>query len=151
MKRIILFLLFLIPWYGSTLLLQGNFSYYREIELPSFAPPQIVFPIIWGIVYIGIAITLYHIHHNFNLCQNKQYSKIVLFNYILNQFYPFLFFQFHNLFLSFICCVAINISTIIFYYETKDMNKKTALFLLPYLLWATFATILSIAVYLFNF
>ena len=41
----------------SALFTMGNMDIYDEIIKPSFAPPGIVFPIVWGILYVLMGIS----------------------------------------------------------------------------------------------
>ena len=77
MKKIILFLLFLFPWFFSTFFIH-DYSFYQEIHLPSFAPPANVFAIIWPIIYIGIAMTLWLLQKEYGLQNIKEYTYIIL-------------------------------------------------------------------------
>lgn len=149
MKKIILFLAFLFPWFFS-IIFTSNTSFYQTLNLPSFAPKPIIFAIVWPILYVLIAMSIYKIIQEYGFQQNKEYQKILIGNYILNQLYPLLFFQLHSLFLSFVDTVALTISTLFLYYETKSLDEKGAKLLLPYLFWNTFAMILSLVIYFTN-
>ncbi len=149
MKKILLFLGCLIPWFLGALFAMDT-SFYRTINLPSFAPKPIVFGIVWPILYILIALSIYRIIKEYGLKQNKEYSHILLANYIFNQLYPFLFFKLRSLFLSFVDTTALLLSTLFLYYETKSLDSKGSKMLLPYLFWNVFALILSITIYFIN-
>ena len=60
MKKLLKFLLFLLPWFISGLFM-GNPSFYKTLNLPFFAPPTWIFPVVWPILYILIAISIYKI------------------------------------------------------------------------------------------
>lgn len=133
MKKIIQFLGFFLPWFVSILLIQNHFSFYDTIHLPSFAPNISVLKVVWTIVYFGIAIALYQVHRAYHIFALKEYSRTILFNYLCNLLYSILLFRCHNLFLSFVCSVAVTISAFIIYYETKDLQKnRLFLFFLIY-------------------
>lgn len=148
MKKILLFLACLLPWFLGALFVDTSF--YHEINLPSFAPKPIVFGIVWPILYILIASSIYRIIKEYGLKQNKEYNHILLTNYIFNQLYPFLFFKVNSLFLSFVDTTALLLSTLFLYYETKSLDTKGSKLLLPYLFWNIFALILSITIYFIN-
>lgn len=148
MKKILLFLVCLLPWFLGSLFVDTSF--YREINLPSFAPKPIVFGIVWPILYILIAISIYRIIKEYGIKQNKEYNHILIANYILNQLYPLLFFKVQSLFLSFVDTTALLLSTLFLYYEAKSLDSKGSKLLLPYLFWNIFALILSITIYFIN-
>lgn len=149
MKKILLFIGLLLPWFLGTLF-ATDASFYQTLNLPSFAPKPIVFSIVWPILYVLITLSIYFVITEEGIRQNKDYRNIIIINYILNQLYPLLFFKFHSLFLSFVCTTLLAISNLFFYYETKSINTKSAKLLLPYLFWSIFAFILSITIYFMN-
>ena len=144
MKKIITFLIILLPWFLSSLIGYNNF--FNIIYTPSFTPPKIFFPIIWTILYILIAISIFIIRKN----ANKKYLIILSINYIFNQLYTFLFFKLNNLFLSFLDCFIIMVTSFILLFETKKISNVSAYFLIPYTLFSIFATVLSFTIYIMN-
>ncbi len=149
MKKVILFFVLFIPWFLSVLFTRDT-SFYQTLNLPSFAPKPIVFGIVWPILYLLIAISSYRIIKEYGIKNNKEYFRILIVNYVLNQLYTLLFFVFHSLFFSFVDTAFLFISTLFLYYETKSMDKKSAYLLLPYLFWDLFALVLSTSIYFMN-
>lgn len=148
MKKIALFIGLLLPWFIGAIFAIDT-SFYKEIILPSFAPAPIIFGIVWPILYILIAFSSYLIFKEYGK-KEKEYNHILLINYVLNQLYPLLFFKFHSLFFSFVDTVALFLSTLFLYYESKSLNKTSSSLLLPYLAWSFFALILSVTIYFMN-
>lgn len=149
MKKILQFFIILLPWFFSTIFI-SDYSFYQMINLPSFAPTSIVFAIVWTILYVLIAISIYKIYQIYGYKQNKEYNHILLFNYISNQLFSILFFGFHFLFLSFVDTVVVTISSLFLYYEAKSLDEKSSKLLLPYLFWNLFALILMFTIYFMN-
>ena len=148
MKKVIRFLVILLPWFLSSLLFRSN-SFYNKINLPFFALPSFLYGIIWTILYILIAISIYKVIDKYDL-KIKEYNKAIIINYIFNQLYTFIFFGIKNLFLAFIDTLFILISSINLYYETKKLDLKAAKLLIPYIIFSGFATILSLTIYFMN-
>lgn len=144
MKKIITFIIILLPWFLSSFVGFNNF--FNIIYTPSFTPPKIFFPIIWTILYILIAISIFIVRKE----TNKKYLIILSINYIFNQLYTFIFFKLNNLFLSFLDCFIIMITAFILFFETKKINKISAFFLIPYVLFSIFASVLSFTIYIMN-
>jgi len=126
--------------------MMGNTSFYESLNLPWFSPPSITFAIVWPILYILIAASIYLVWDN----SDKEYKKYLLINYITNQLFTILFFVFNKLFLSFVDTFIVLISSLYLYYKTKEINKKAGYLLIPYIIWNTFATILSLTIFLIN-
>ena len=144
-KKILNYILFLLPWFLSTLLVR-DFSYYKELNKPFFAPPTWVFPIVWTILFILMA---YSIYKTFNK-RNKEYLIALIVNYISNQLYTIFFFLLKNNFLAFVDTLIVLISSLYLYYETKEIDNKESKFIIPYTIWNAFATLLSLTIFLMN-
>ena len=150
MKKIIIFLCCLLPWFLNNII-PVDYEYYNKIVKPFFAPPRLFYPIAWTIVYILISITIYTIIKYSKLKDlPKNYKITLILNYIFNQSYTLLFFGLHNNFLGFISCLATFLSTLFLYEETSLLNSKISKLLYPYIILSLFATILSLSIYLLN-
>ncbi len=150
LKKIILFLCCLLPWFLNNII-PLNYNYYKEIKLPFFAPPSYFYGIIWPIIYILIAISIYNIVSSLKWKEiPNNYKIILLINYIFNQSYTIIFFGLKNNFLAFISCLGTLITSIFLKEETSLMNNKISKILIPYILLSIFATILSLSIYLYN-
>ena len=150
MKKIIKFILILIPWFIGGLLFRSDTVFYKSLNKPVFAPPPILFPIVWTILYILIAISIYLILKDNKLKDNPNYTKTLLINYVSNQIFSFLFFTLKSPFLALIDTFIVLISSLFLYYESKELNKVSAKLLIPYIIWNIFATILIIFIFFMN-
>lgn len=145
-KNIIKYLLCLLPWFISSIIFKVDTNYYQTLSLPFFAPPTIIFPIVWTILFILISISIYQTIDN----SNNNYKLYLLINYLSNQLYTFCFFTIKNNLLAFIDCIIVLISSIYLYKETKSVDKSSSKYLIPYLIWNLFATILSLTIFIMN-
>ena len=139
MKKLFKFLIYLLPWFLSGILFKVDKVFYNSINKPFFAPPPIVFAIVWPILYILIAYSLYK-----NKIKNICYYKSLIINYFSNQIYTFLFFTVKSPFIAFVDTVIVFISSLFLY---NEIRKKT---LIPYIIWNLFATVLSFSIYILN-
>ena len=150
LKKILIFVLCLAPWF-LTNIVPVDYSYFDTIKLPFFCPPKAAFGIIWTILYIFIAISIYGIVTNYKLKEiPKSYKTALLLNYIFNQAYTLIFFGLKNNFLAFVDTVAIFISFLFLYHETNNLREKSSKFLDPYVLFSLFASILALTIYVIN-
>ena len=138
-KKVVRFLIYLLPWFISSIIFRSDTSFYYSTKKPFFAPPGIVFPIVWTILYILIAIGLYN-----NKNKSIEYYKSLIINYFSNQIFTFLFFTIKSPFIAFIDTLVVLISSLFLYNEAKSK------WFIPYIIWNIFATILSLSVYLLN-
>ena len=127
--------------------LSGSWNNYKMINEPSFAPPGIVFPIVWSILYTLMGISYYIVSENEN---NKYAIYIYDIQLIVNLLWSFIFFRFNLYLFSFIWIIILIILVIIMIKEFYSINKISAYIQIPYLLWLIFAAILNFAIYLLN-
>lgn len=145
MKKIFKFLGILLPWFIGGIIFRSNQIFYKSLNKPFFAPPGWLFAIIWPILYILIAISIYKVKD-----KNKDYLKVLIINYFSNQIFSFFFFTIKSPFIAMVDTIIILISSLYLYLESKKDNKLSANLLIPYILWNIFASILIISVYIMN-
>ena len=145
-KKIKKFLIYLLPWFISAILFRSNTSYYNSLNLPIIAPPPILFALIWPILYLLIAYSIYNTYED----STNTYKKTLLINYISNQLFSFFFFTIKTNFLSLIDTIIVLISSIYLLKETNNINKKYSKYLIPYIIWNIFATILILTILVMN-
>lgn len=150
MKKVFIFIIILVPWFLSSLLFRDCLSYFDTINIPFFALPKQLYGIVWGILYILISVSIYKIYQNNRLKDVKNYNLILLINYIFNQLYLFLFFCLKNPLLGLIDALLIFISSLYLYIETKELDKDSAKYLVAYIIFNIYASILSITIYFMN-
>lgn len=150
MKKIVKFLLILVPWFIGGLIFKNDSYFYNTINKPVFAPASSVFAIVWPILYLLISISIYRVLEKKNLKEIPNYTKSLLINYFSNQVFTFLFFTVKSPFIAFIDTLVVLISSLFLYEETKKIDKTSAYLLIPYILWNLFATILIISIYFLN-
>lgn len=150
MKAFFKFIIILLPWFLSSLIPIDK-EFYNSLTLPFFTPPQMAYGIIWSIIYICISISIYQILNTYKIKDiPKSYKYTLLLNYIANQSFQPLFFLLKSTFLGFVSCILTFITSLFLYKETKDVKEKSAKYLIPYILFSLFATILSLSIYLLN-
>ena len=146
LKKIVKYLLCLLPWFLSALLFKIDTDYYNSLNLPFFAPPSIIFPIVWTSLYIFISISIYKVIDKANL----NYKLALIINYISNQLFTLFFFVLKNNFVSFVDCLIVLISSISLYIISNKIDNKSSKYLILYIIWNTFATILCLSITILN-
>ncbi len=129
--------------------LTAPFNNYYEISLPSFAPPGILFPIVWTILYILMGISSYLIIIS---CDNDKNNALFIYGtqLLINLLWSFIFFVFRFYLLSFIWILLLIWFVVIMIKSFYNISKISAYLQIPYLLWLIFAAFLNLAVYLIN-
>ena len=150
MKKILRFLLILLPWFIGGIIFRTDSVYYKNLNKPFFAPPGFLFGIIWPILYILIAISIYKVFEKNSFSDTKDYNKSLLINYFSNQVFSFFFFTIKSPFLALIDTIIVLISSLFLYLETKELDEKASKYLIPYIIWNAFASILIISIFFMN-
>ena len=130
-------------------LLTSGSTNYSELVKPSFAPPPIVFPIVWTILYILMGISSYLIDSSLNTNKTKA-KQIYIIQLIFNLLWSFLFFTFKLYLLSFLWIIILIILVIIMIVEFFKISKISAYLQIPYLLWLVLASALNFSIYILN-
>ncbi len=128
-------------------IISGSMNYSSLIQ-PSFAPPAIVFPIVWTILYTLIGVS-YGILKSNNLTNDK-INTIYYWQLFVNLLWTVFFFVFDWKLFSFIWILLLIVLVIMMIKEFYAQNKVAGLLQIPYLIWLIFASILNLSIYILN-
>ena len=148
MKKFVFYVILLLPWFLSSLFNKCT-AYFDMLNLPFFAIPKWSYGIFWTILYILISYSIYLVYKQVKF-NNKNYNSSLIINYIFNQLYLPLFFCLKSPILGLIISIGILISSLLLYLETKNISNKASKFLIPYVVFMVYATILSLSIYFLN-
>lgn len=147
--QLILYIIIPLGLGALTGFLSGSYNGYSNFTKPPFAPPGIIFPIVWSILYTLMGISSYKIS-----ISDSPFRTTALKSYyiqlIVNLLWSFIFFKFKLFLLAALWIVLLIILVIKMIIEFKKVNKVAAYLQIPYLLWLIFALILNISIYLLN-
>ena len=148
MKKLKLFIYILIPLIlgGIVAVIMMPFNDYQDLNLPFLAPPSIVFPIMWTLLYILMGISAYLVSEN----GSKKDLVIYYIQLIFNALWTIIFFVFKLRLLAFIWILILLILIIVMIMKFAKVNKTAAYLQIPYLLWTLFASYLTLGTYLLN-
>lgn len=121
---------------------------YNSLQKPPLAPPSIVFPIVWTILYVLMGVS-YGILKSNDLT-NADIDKIYYLQLGVNTFWSIFFFLLKWRLFSAIWIVFLAVLVAVMIYKFYKQNKTAGLLQIPYLLWVLFATYLNIGIYLLN-
>jgi tryptophan-rich sensory protein len=136
-------IVFLVASIGSIFTSKSvNSPWYNSIK-PAITPPNYVFPVVWTVLFILIALSLFF---SWSESKNKDKGKIAAIfaiNLILNALWSLLYFGLKNPLLAFIEMIFLWLSIIAMILALLKISKKSAYMLIPYLLWVSFAAVLN--------
>ena len=124
-------------------------NWYPLLNKPFLTPPNIVFPVAWGIIYVcigvsgGLVVSTRH---------ERKSGAILLFvlQLLLNFAWSILFFYYRNPLWGLADIVLLDVVAILYMMYSYRINRAAAYLFIPYLLWLLFATYLNGYVFLYN-
>ena len=128
--------------------LTSTFIDYTSLVQPPLAPPSLVFPVVWTILY-----ALMGVSYGILDSQNKINDNINLTYYLqlaVNALWSIFFFIFKWRFFSILWIILLIVVVVRMIRAFYAENRTAGLLQLPYLAWLIFATYLNIGVYLLN-
>ena len=136
----------------SAILTSGSMGIYNMIITPPLAPPSIVFPIVWTILFIlmGISSVMVYNTDYIPLPQRKSAIYTYALSLFFNFFWSVLFFNFRTYGLAFFWLVGLWILILLMIVRFYRLDKPAGLLQIPYLLWVTFAGYLNYTVWILN-
>ena len=121
---------------------------YPNLIKPPLAPPKILFPIIWSIIYLLMGISYYILKKNNNV-DNKE-SLIYYTQLGINLLWSIIFFLLKWRFIAIIWIIILDILVITMIKLFYKKQKVAAYLNILYLVWILFATYLTIGIYILN-
>jgi len=129
------------------LITSGSMEYGSLIQ-PPLAPPAILFPIVWSILYVLMGVS-YGILES-NSLVDSSINSIYYGQLFVNVLWPFFFFVFEWRLFAFLWILLLLALVIVMIVRFYEKNKVAGLLQIPYLAWVTFASYLNLAIYLLN-
>lgn len=134
----------------SALLTSTGMERYKLVEKPALTPPDIIFPIVWTVLYILMGIGISRV---FMKSEGKIKSRNVLL-YSLQLFFNFiwsvLFFVFQAYGFAFVWLVVLWLLIILMIISFCETDRLASILQIPYALWVAFAGYLNLMVWLLN-
>ena len=131
----------------AALLIAGYTDTYATLELPHLAPPGLVFPIVWTLLYLLMGVSAYGIW-----VEGRPRRPLVLYGVQLgvNFLWPLVFFRWGQYLPAFFLLVLLWCLVLAMILAFHKVRPWTAWLQVPYLLWITFASYLNLAVAILN-
>lgn len=126
-------------------------TWYTTLNKPSFNPPNYLFGPVWSTLYAIMGVASYLVWKKRNVAKNYTLAASVYFiQLILNLMWSFIFFYQQQIGFALIeiiiLLIAIIINSVLFY----RINKVAGLLYIPYIMWVSFATVLTYSIYMLN-
>ncbi len=136
----------------SALLTKGNMDIYENLIVPNLAPPALVFPIVWMVLYtlMGISSALIYKRKFTDTMAVRQALTTYGISLVINFGWSIIFFNANAFLLSFLWLLLLLYFIVKTILEYIKIEPLAAYLQIPYALWVIFAGYLNIAIYLLN-
>jgi tryptophan-rich sensory protein len=131
---------------------EGVDTWYTTINKPSFNPPNWIFAPVWSTLYVMMGIAAGLVWHDMDR-QKETVKKGLTFFAIqlgLNVLWSYIFFGLYNPFLALVEIVLLWLMIYETFVQFNKVNKIAGYLFIPYLLWVTFATVLTASIWWMN-
>lgn len=136
----------------SVLISSDTFSAYRDLEMPMFAPPAIVFPIVWTILYILMGVSTYLISSKNRITDSSKMEAYFIYaiQLGLNFLWTPVFFVLENRIMALIILVFLICAVVKMIMKFTECDVLAGRLQIPYLIWCIFAFYLNCAIVILN-
>lgn len=132
-------------------LLSGGFrELYISAVQPPLAPPPVVFPIVWVILYALMGISAYLIFSEDSSPERSVSIGLYAAQLAVNFLWSIIFFRFEAFGLAAFTAVLLTFLVAAMILSFRKVNKTAAIINLPYLVWSLFAAYLAFGVWILN-
>ena len=138
---------------GLATLLGGKMFSFEGYEMPPATVPKIVFPFVWGIIYVAIGVSTFLMWRDKEIKEKDR--KLNLIFYFIHMFFnilwPLIFFRLNLPILAVIWLILNIASACIVMYRYFYCNLPAGIIFNIYTLWLIYALYLNLGLVLINF
>ena len=134
----------------SALLTNMGMDNYRMAEKPALTPPEIVFPIVWTILFALMGISAGRIWIASDKTKQNGSMLLYLLQLAVNFLWSILFFNLQAYGFAFFWLLLLWLLILLMIISFSKTDKIAAYLQIPYLLWVTFAAYLNYMVWMLN-
>ena len=124
--------------------------YNAAVKQPPLSPPSIVFPIVWGILFILMGMGAARIYLSPASKARSRSLLLILVQLAFNFFWSIIFFNLQAFGFAFLWLIALWILILLMILSFREVDQPAAWLQIPYLLWVSFAAYLNFGVWLLN-
>lgn len=144
-------LVFGVSMLGQLATLRSINDWYVDLVKPDFSPPNVVFPLVWSLLYALMALAFWRILRIFpEVSGRKSAIFIFLIQLALNLAWSWAFFGLKSPVAGLIVILALDIAVAATLDRFWRLDRLAGVMLAPYLLWIAFATMLNGAILALN-
>jgi len=124
-------------------------TWYAALNKPFFNPPNWIFAPVWTTLFLLMGISLYLVWIN-GIKKNRNAVGIFGAQLALNVLWSLLFFYLQRPLYAFIEIVLLWVAILLTMIIFRKVNRNSALLMIPYIAWVSFAALLNYYIWLLN-
>lgn len=138
-------------WWLGGMLTRPNLDWYATLNRPGFEPPNLVFTIVWPILYAMMAVSAWIAWRAPSKEEDRKLAFIWFFIQLaIGVLWSYAFFSLHRPGFGVIVMMVLLIAIVITIVLFDRLSRAGALLLVPYALWVCYATGLNFGFWLLN-
>ena len=154
MKRVIYILVAILICFGvgysaSIFQAESLTSWYPTLVKSELTPPNYVFPIAWGIIYLCSGLSIGLIWNKREMLDSG-IGWIFILQLVFNFAWSFLFFYLQDPFSGLIDLILLDLTVLFYVVTCYRVNKLSAWLFSPYIIWLMLATYLNVFIVINN-
>lgn len=136
----------------SAALTKDSMGIYEKLNVPPLAPPPLIFPIVWGLLFVLMGISSAMIYTNRKRYPEAAKKGLIFYglSLITNLVWSLVFFNLQAAFLAFLILPVLFYLILKTIFEYRKVLPTAAYLQIPYALWVIFAGYLNCAIWLLN-
>ena len=135
----------------SGFLIRDGVKDYAVMPKPPLSPTSILFPMVWGILYLLMGIGSYLVLTSGGTKEEiKKATSVYVWQLLVNFLWPTFFFNFQWYLFSLLWLLLLWVLVLVMLVRFYRVSKLAAYLNIPYLIWLTFAAYLNFGVYLLS-
>jgi tryptophan-rich sensory protein len=154
MKKALVFIIplivcFAVGYSASLFQVEAIAEWYPDLNKPALTPPNIVFPIVWFILYVLMSVSIGLIL-NTKTKRHWFFINLFILQLLFNFTWSITFFYIQNPLSGFINILILDVLVIFYILESYPVSKLASALFVPYGLWVLFATYLNGYIMVYN-
>lgn len=129
---------------------EGTELYKTMIEKPALSPPAIVFPIVWSILYLLMAVAVARVRLSRPSPAREQGTLLYVLQLAFNFCWSIYFFNLFAFGFALAWLVVMELLIVLTAIQFRKVDKPAFWLLVPYIAWVAFAGYLNAGVWLLN-
>lgn len=135
---------------ASRLQIESLEAWYPSLSKPSLTPPNVVFPAVWGLLYICMGVSFGLVISEPDRPGRNQLIVLFTGQLALNFCWSLAFFYLQSPAGGLVVILLLEAALICYAVKAWSLNKTASVLFWPYILWVAFATYLNVFILMYN-